>query len=111
MTATITLTALQARRALALARWMAGQSRDKRTRRRCRDLAYSIAVAVSDTEARVLAERLEARRRGWRAATARYRNARPPAPGRPCSDCGRERVRHEPGRCWECYVARRRRAS
>ena len=73
MNATITLTALQARRALQLARWMAGQSRDKRTRRQCRDLACSIEAALSDTEARVLIERLATRRKAWRAATRAYR--------------------------------------
>lgn len=73
MNATITLTALQARRALALARWMAGQSRDRRTRRRCRDLACSIEAAVSATEARVWAERLAMRRKAWRNATREYR--------------------------------------
>lgn len=73
MTATVTLTALQARRALQLARWQMVRARDKRARRQCRDLARSIEAALSETEARLAAERLALRRAIWRRATARYR--------------------------------------
>jgi hypothetical protein len=49
MNGTITLTALQARRALQLARWMTKQGGDQRTRLRCHDLVRALESALGAT--------------------------------------------------------------
>ena len=72
--ATVTLTALQARRAMQLAMWMARQTRDEATKRRCRDLAYALDKALlAALEPRQYDEYRERRRAEWRAAAKAHR--------------------------------------
>lgn len=69
MTATITLTALQAKRALQLARWMTRRGGDQRTRLRCHDLVRALESALGNTTDAYR----EQRRAEWRAASAKHR--------------------------------------
>jgi hypothetical protein len=69
MSATVTITALQARRALALARWMTKRSGDQRTRLRCHDLVRALESALGKTTDAYK----EQRRAEWRAASAKHR--------------------------------------
>lgn len=69
MSRTVTLTALQAGRALQLARWMSRQGGNEWTRVRCRDLARALESALGDTTDAYR----EQRRAEWRAASARHR--------------------------------------
>lgn len=69
MSAGITLTGLQAQRALALARWMQTHGGNEWTRARCRELARSIEGALSDKDNPYKVQR----RAEWRAASARHR--------------------------------------
>jgi hypothetical protein len=73
MAETIALTRLQARRAMQLARWMAKHTRDDATKRKCRHLADSIAVMLSEDWEQAHARRLEVRRKNWRNGTQAYR--------------------------------------
>jgi hypothetical protein len=69
MSDTVTITALQARRALTLARWMTRRGGDQRTRLRCHDLVRALESALGDTTNAYK----EQRRAEWRAASARHR--------------------------------------
>ncbi len=69
MNATVSITALQARRALQLARWMTRHTYDEDTKRKCRDLAHSLERGLLETT-----DPKKARRRAeWRAASRSYR--------------------------------------
>jgi hypothetical protein len=71
--ATVTLTALQARRCWQLARWMTRHGGTPRTRRLCRHLADSLADALDAGRAEAREKRLENRRKNWRNGTRAHR--------------------------------------
>ncbi len=83
MNATVSITALQARRALQLARWMTRHTYDEDTKRKCRDLAHSLESGLLETTD----PRKAARRAEWRAASRSYR-VRKQAPARAAGDGG-----------------------
>ncbi len=69
MNATVSITALQARRAAQLARWMGRHTYDEDTKRKCRDLAYTLERGLLEaTDPKKAARRAE-----WREASRQYR--------------------------------------
>lgn len=66
---TVAVTELQARRALAIARWMVTHGGDAPTRKRCRELVRALDAALADPADEVRRQK----RAEWRAASERYR--------------------------------------